>query len=409
MKFVDEASISVEAGKGGNGCLSFRREKYIPKGGPDGGDGGHGGSVYLLADGQVNTLVDFRYVRRYKAETGQGGMGSEMSGRQGEDLYLKVPVGTTVVDEDTLEILGDLVEDGEVLKVAEGGRRGLGNIHFKSSVNRAPYQTTAGTMGESRNLKFEMKVIADVGLLGLPNAGKSTFIRAVSAAKPKVADYPFTTLVPNLGVVSVAKHKSFVVADIPGLIEGAAEGAGLGIRFLKHLVRTRILLHVVDMNPYDGSTPAENAQVIIDELEKFSPELVNRERWLLLNKLDIVPEDEREERCQQVIDALNWTGPVYKISAITKDGTQQISYDIMSFLDKRAEAAAENPELLEQEQQHRTQVEEEARDRMQELEDRRDQYRADRKAEKLAAKLAEEMGDDDDDDGEGPEFIYTHE
>jgi len=207
----------------------------------------------------------------------------------------------------------------------------------------------------------------------------------------------------------VAKHKSFVVADIPGLIEGAAEGAGLGIRFLKHLVRTRILLHVVDMNPYDGSTPAENAQVIIDELEKFSPELVNRERWLLLNKLDIVPEDEREERCQQVIDALNWTGPVYKISAISKDGTQQISYDIMSFLDERAEAAAENPELLEQEQQHRTQVEEEARDRMQELEDRRDQYRADRKAEKLAAKLAEEMGDDDDDDGEGPEFIYTHE
>jgi len=409
MKFVDEASISVEAGKGGNGCLSFRREKYIPKGGPDGGDGGHGGSVYLVADGQVNTLVDFRYVRRYKAETGQGGMGSEMSGRQGEDLFLKVPVGTTVMDEDTLEILGDLTEDGQELKVAQGGVRGLGNIHFKSSVNRAPRQTTAGTMGESRNLKFEMKVIADVGLLGLPNAGKSTFIRAVSAAKPKVADYPFTTLVPNLGVVSVAKHKSFVVADIPGLIEGAAEGAGLGIRFLKHLVRTRILLHVVDMNPYDGSTPAENAQVIIDELEKFSPELVNRERWLLLNKLDIVPEDEREERCQQVIDALNWKGPVYKISAITKDGTQQISYDIMSFLDKRAEAAAENPELLEQEQQHRAQVEEEARDRMQELEDRRDQYRAERKAEKQAAKLAEEMGDDDDDDGEGPEFIYTHE
>ncbi|MEY8247993.1 MAG: Obg family GTPase CgtA [Bermanella sp.] len=409
MKFVDEASISVEAGKGGNGCLSFRREKYIPKGGPDGGDGGHGGSVFLVADGQVNTLVDFRYVRRYKAETGQGGMGSEMSGRQGEDLYLKVPVGTTVIDEDTLELLGDLTEDGETLKVAQGGVRGLGNIHFKSSVNRAPRQTTAGTMGESRNLQFEMKVIADVGLLGLPNAGKSTFIRAVSAAKPKVADYPFTTLVPNLGVVSVAKHKSFVVADIPGLIEGAAEGAGLGIRFLKHLVRTRILLHVVDMNPYDGSTPAENAQVIIDELEKFSPELVNRERWLLLNKLDLVPEDEREERCQQVIDALNWSGPVYKISAITKDGTQQISYDIMSFLDERVAAANENPELLEQEQQHRTQVEEEARQRMEELAESRNQFRAERKAEKLAAKQAEEEGDDDDDDGSGPEFIYTHE
>jgi len=407
MKFVDEASISVEAGKGGNGCLSFRREKYIPKGGPDGGDGGHGGSVYLVADGQVNTLVDFRYVRRYKAETGQGGMGSEMSGRQGEDLYLKIPVGTTVIDEDTLEILGDLTEDGEELKVAQGGVRGLGNIHFKSSINRAPRQITTGTEGESRNLKFEMKVIADVGLLGLPNAGKSTFIRAVSAAKPKVADYPFTTLVPNLGVVSVAKHKSFVVADIPGLIEGAAEGAGLGIRFLKHLVRTRILLHVVDMNPYDGSTPAENAQVIIDELEKFSPELVNRERWLLLNKLDIVPEDEREKRCQQVIDALNWTGPVYKISAISKDGTQQISYDIMSFLDDRAQAAIENPELLEQEIQHRTLVEDEARERMEELAERRNQYRVDRKADKLAAQEAEE--EDDDNDGEGPEFIYTHE
>jgi GTP-binding protein len=412
MKFVDEASISVEAGKGGNGCLSFRREKYIPKGGPDGGDGGHGGSVFLVADEQINTLVDFRYVRRYKAETGQGGMGSEMSGRQGEDLFLKVPVGTTVIDEDTLEVLGDLTEGGEELKVAQGGVRGLGNIHFKSSVNRAPRQTTPGTDGESRNLKFEMKVIADVGLLGLPNAGKSTFIRAVSAATPKVADYPFTTLVPNLGVVSVAKHKSFVVADIPGLIEGAAEGAGLGIRFLKHLVRTRILLHVVDMNPFDGSTPAENAQVIISELEKFSPELVNRERWLLLNKLDLVPSDEREERCQQVIDALDWKGPVYKISAITKDGTQQISYDIMSFLDERAEAAIENPEILEVEALHRATVEDEARDRMEELADRRNQYRVDRKAEKVAAKLAEEEEDDEDDDSDGdsgPEFIYTHE
>lgn len=412
MKFVDEASISVEAGKGGNGCLSFRREKYIPKGGPDGGDGGHGGSVFLVADEQINTLVDFRYVRRYKAETGQGGMGSEMSGRQGEDLFLKVPVGTTVIDEDTLEVLGDLTEGGEELKVAQGGVRGLGNIHFKSSVNRAPRQTTPGTDGESRNLKFEMKVIADVGLLGLPNAGKSTFIRAVSAATPKVADYPFTTLVPNLGVVSVAKHKSFVVADIPGLIEGAAEGAGLGIRFLKHLVRTRILLHVVDMNPFDGSTPAENAQVIISELEKFSPELVNRERWLLLNKLDLVPSDEREERCQQVIDALGWKGPVYKISAITKDGTQQISYDIMSFLDERAEAAIENPEILEVEALHRATVEDEARDRMEELADRRNQYRVDRKAEKVAAKLAEEEEDEEDDDSDssgGPEFIYTHE
>lgn len=410
MKFVDEASISVEAGKGGNGCMSFRREKYIPKGGPDGGDGGHGGSVYLIADESVNTLVDFRYVRRYKAETGQDGMGREMSGAQGADNYLKVPVGTTVIDEDTLEVLGDLTEIGETLKVAEGGRRGLGNIHFKSSVNRAPRQTTKGTPGESRNLKFEMKVIADVGLLGLPNAGKSTFIRAVSAAKPKVADYPFTTLVPNLGVVSVAKHKSFVVADIPGLIEGASDGAGLGIRFLKHLVRTRILLHIVDMHPYDGSTPADNAQVIIDELEKFSPELVNRERWLLLNKLDLLPEDEREARCQEVIDQLNWTGPIYKISAISKEGTQQICFDIMSFLEERALAATENPELKEQEEAHRSLVEEEARERMEELAERRNQYRANRKAAKLGLDGFDDEDDDDyEEDDEGPEFIYTNE
>jgi GTP-binding protein len=404
MKFVDEASISVEAGKGGNGCLSFRREKYIPKGGPDGGDGGHGGSVFLVADEGVNTLVDYRYVRRYKAETGQGGMGREMSGKAGEDLFLKVPVGTTVIDEDTSEVLGDLTEVGQELKVAQGGERGLGNIHFKSSVNRAPRQTTKGTEGESRNLKLEMKVLADVGLLGLPNAGKSTFIRAVSAAKPKVADYPFTTMVPNLGVVSVAQHKSFVVADIPGLIEGASEGAGLGIRFLKHLVRTRILLHLVDMNPYDGTTPAENAKVIVNELEKFSPELVNRERWLLLNKLDLVPEDERKQRCRDVIDALDWKGPVYEISAISKDGTQQIAFDIMSFLDERAEAMADNPELIEAEEAHRNLVEEEARERMEDLANRRAEERAARKA---AKKAAEE--DDEDDDGEGPEFIYTYE
>ena len=402
MKFVDEASISVEAGKGGNGCMSFRREKYIPKGGPDGGDGGHGGDVILVADEAINTLVDFRYVRRYKAETGQGGMGSEMSGRQGENTYLKVPIGTTVIDEDTLEVLGDLTEHKQELLVAKGGERGLGNIHFKSSVNRAPRQTTKGTEGESRNLKFEMKVIADVGLLGLPNAGKSTFIRAVSAATPKVADYPFTTLVPNLGVVSVAKHKSFVVADIPGLIEGASEGAGLGIRFLKHLVRTRILLHVVDMSPYDGTTPAENAKVIINELEKFSPELVNRERWLILNKLDLVPEAEREEKCKEVVEALNWKGPVYNISAVTKNGTEQICYDIMSFLEERAEAALENPELAQQEVDHRETVEAEARQRMVELEEGREAYRAARRAAKKAAK-------DDDDNDDGPEFIYTYE
>jgi len=401
MKFVDEASIVVEAGKGGNGCMSFRREKYIPKGGPDGGDGGHGGSVILIADEAVNTLVDYRYVRRYKAETGQDGMGRDMSGKMGEDCYLKVPVGTTIIDEDTLETLGDLTEHGAQLKVAQGGTRGLGNVHFKSSVNRAPRQTTKGTMGESRNLKLEMKVIADVGLLGLPNAGKSTFIRAVSAAKPKVADYPFTTLVPNLGVVSVAKHKSFVVADIPGLIEGASEGAGLGIRFLKHLVRTRILLHIVDMHPYDGSSPAENAKAIINELDKFSPELAKRERWLVLNKLDLLPEDEREARCQEVVEQLNWSGPVYKIAAISKQGTQQITFDIMSFLDDKVAAVAEDPSLLETEIEHRDLVEKQARERMEELADRRNQLRAERKAAKQAQ--------DDDDNDDGPEFIYTYE
>jgi len=405
MKFVDEASIVVEAGKGGNGCLSFRREKYLPKGGPDGGDGGHGGSIILKADEAVNTLVDYRYVRRYKAQTGQDGMGREMSGKQGEDTYLLVPVGTTIIDEDTLETLGDLTKSGQELKVAQGGRRGLGNVHFKTSVNRAPRQTTKGTPGESRNLKLEMKVLADVGLLGLPNAGKSTFIRAVSAAKPKVADYPFTTMVPNLGVVSVAKHKSFVVADIPGLIEGASEGAGLGIRFLKHLVRTRILLHLVDMNPYDDSTPAENAQVIINELEKFSPELVNRERWLLLNKLDLVPEDEREARCQAVIDALDWHDkPVYKIAAISKEGTQQVAYDIMSFLEERAAAMAEDPSLAEAEAEHRQVVEEEARERMEELADRRAAQRAARKAAKQVV-----QDNDDDEDDDGPEVVYTYE
>jgi len=405
MKFVDEASIVVEAGKGGNGCLSFRREKYLPKGGPDGGDGGHGGSIILKADEAVNTLVDYRYVRRYKAQTGQDGMGREMSGKQGEDTYLVVPVGTTIIDEDTLETLGDLTKSGQELKVAQGGRRGLGNVHFKTSVNRAPRQTTKGTPGESRNLKLEMKVLADVGLLGLPNAGKSTFIRAVSAAKPKVADYPFTTMVPNLGVVSVAKHKSFVVADIPGLIEGASEGAGLGIRFLKHLVRTRILLHLVDMNPYDDSTPAENAQVIVNELEKFSPELVNRERWLLLNKLDLVPEDEREARCQAVIDALDWHDkPVYKIAAISKEGTQQVAYDIMSFLEERAAAMAEDPSLAEAEAEHRQIVEEEARERMEELADRRAAQRAARKAAKQVV-----QDNDDDEDDDGPEVVYTYE
>lgn len=416
MKFVDEASISVEAGKGGNGCMSFRREKYIPMGGPDGGDGGDGGSVILIADLSVNTLIDYRYVRRYRAENGEGGRGADMTGKGGADILLRVPVGTTIIDEDTQEVLGDLTSEGEQLLVAKGGRHGLGNTNFKSSVNRAPRQTTNGLMGESRNLKLELKVLADVGLLGLPNAGKSSFIRAVSAAKPKVADYPFTTLIPNLGVVSVAKHRSFVVADIPGLIEGASEGAGLGIRFLKHLVRTRLLLHIVDMHPYTEGTPAEHAEVIVKELEKFSPELTRRDRWLVLNKLDLVPEDEADAVCDAVVERLQWTGPVYRVSAIKKEGTQKLCYDIMAYLEEKFAAMQADPALAEAEAEHRNKVEEEARERMEELAEQRAARSAARKAAKVAAKNGDDLSDDlddddydDDDNGEGPEFIWVRE
>lgn len=299
MKFVDEAPIYVHAGRGGNGCVSFRREKYVAKGGPDGGDGGDGGSVYLRGNENLNTLVDYRYQPKYRAESGKSGQGRNCTGAKGDDLILDVPIGTTVLDVDTEEVLGDIRAHDELLLVAKGGYHGIGNTRFKSSVNRAPRQFTPGKEGEQRNLKLELKVLADVGLLGLPNAGKSTFIRAVSSAKPKVADYPFTTLVPNLGVVKVQQHRGFVVADIPGLIEGASEGAGLGIRFLKHLTRCRVLLHLVDMSPFDESSPADNAQAIIDELEAFSSTLAGRERWLLLNKVDLLPEEEVEQRCQE--------------------------------------------------------------------------------------------------------------
>ncbi len=297
MKFVDEALITVQAGKGGNGCMSFRREKYIPKGGPDGGDGGDGGSIFVEADSGLNTLIDYRFTRHYKAQNGEGGQGRQCTGSKGEDLVLKVPVGTTIVDVDTDEILADLTAIGQVEKIAQGGWHGLGNTRFKSSVNRAPRQTTKGSEGELRNVRLELRVLADVGLLGLPNAGKSTLIRSISAAKPKVANYPFTTLVPNLGVVRTEAHRSFVVADIPGIIEGAAEGAGLGIRFLKHLARNRVLLHLVDMAPWDEVTPAEAAVTAVNELNKFSPTLADQPRWLLLNKIDMVPEEELEERC----------------------------------------------------------------------------------------------------------------
>jgi GTP-binding protein len=334
MKFVDEATIEVIAGKGGNGCLSFRREKFVPYGGPNGGDGGHGGNIYLIADKDLNTLVDFRFNRLFRAQAGESGKGSECTGKSGQDLYIKVPVGTRVVDVATEEMLGDLVKPQQTLLVARGGQRGLGNVHFKSSTNRAPRRTTQGTLGETRTLRLELQILADVGLLGLPNAGKSTFIRAVSSARPKVADYPFTTLHPHLGVVSIEVDRSFVVADIPGLIEGAAEGAGLGIQFLKHLSRTRLLLHLIDVAPIDRD-PVQDIVKITHELEKYSSELATRERWLVFNKLDLLPASEQEQYCQAIIERLNWSGPVFEISALSGQGCQEICYRILNYLENR--------------------------------------------------------------------------
>jgi GTP-binding protein len=348
MKFVDEARIKIAAGDGGNGCVSFRREKYIPKGGPDGGDGGDGGSVYLEGDTGLNTLADFRFQKSFRAERGQNGMGSNCTGKSGEDLVIKVPVGTRVHDEDTQELIGDVVKAGQNLLVAKGGFHGLGNTRFKSSTNRTPRQSTNGTLGEVRQLALELNVLADVGLLGLPNAGKSTLISAVSKARPKVADYPFTTLYPNLGVVSPEPHRSFVIADIPGLIEGAAEGAGLGIQFLKHLSRTRLLLHLVDVAPVDGHDPLEDIHTIVAELGKFSDHLVQRERWLVLNKIDLLAEEEGQERCDDIVQRLGWQGPVYCISAAQRQGTEALMYDILNYLeahhrsDETGEAVIEN-------------------------------------------------------------------
>jgi GTP-binding protein len=334
MKFVDEAKIKVDAGDGGNGCIGFRREKYVPRGGPDGGDGGDGGDVYLQADENLNTLIDFRFVRFYAAERGENGQTRDCTGSRGKDLTIPVPVGTRARDSDTGEVLGDLTKHGQKLMVAKGGYHGLGNARFKTSTNRAPRQKTDGTPGEVRNLQLELLLLADVGMLGLPNAGKSTFIRSVSAARPKVADYPFTTLIPNLGVVSMGHGRSFVIADIPGLIEGASDGAGLGTRFLRHLERCRVLLHMVDLLPADGSDPAENAVVILDELMKHSPKLASKPRWLIFNKTDLLLEDEANEVMERVKSALQWDGPVYKIAAISKTGTQQVCQDLVDYLEE---------------------------------------------------------------------------
>ncbi|WED27009.1 Obg family GTPase CgtA [Vibrio sp. DW001] len=333
MKFVDEAVVKVEAGDGGNGIVSFWREKFITKGGPDGGDGGDGGDVYLVADENLNTLIDYRFQRFYPGERGQNGSGGNCTGKRGQDKVLKVPVGTRAVDIHTNEIVGEVAEHGKKVMIAKGGWHGLGNTRFKSSVNRAPRQKTMGTKGEVRELRLELLLLADVGMLGLPNAGKSTFIRSVSAAKPKVADYPFTTLIPSLGVVSVVPGKSFVVADIPGLIEGAAEGAGLGIRFLKHLERCRVLLHMVDILPIDGSDPVQNALTIIDELEQYSEKVSQKPRWLIFNKIDLLPEDEANEKIQEIVDALGWEDQYFKISAVNKNGTKDLCYKLANFMD----------------------------------------------------------------------------
>ena len=338
MKFIDEATIKVIAGDGGKGAVSFRREKFVPFGGPDGGDGGDGGSVILEARTGLNTLADFRTTRTFAAEHGAKGMGRDMTGKSGADLLVPVPVGTLIYDVDTRELLGDLVKTNERLKVAQGGFHGLGNARFKSSVNRAPRRSTPGSPGERRNLRLELKLLADVGLVGLPNAGKSTLIRAVSAARPKVADYPFTTLYPNLGVVSVGEHRSFVMADVPGLIEGAAEGAGLGIQFLKHLQRTRLLLHLVDVASAADADPVAGARAIVHELEKFSPELAARERWLVLNKLDLLPSGERDARCQAIVEGLQWQGPVFRISGLSGEGTRELCKKIMQRLEEMSDS-----------------------------------------------------------------------
>jgi GTPase len=335
MRFVDEAAIKVQAGHGGRGAVSFRREKFVPFGGPDGGDGGKGADIYLVGTEGINTLADFRYHRAFRAPSGTAGAGKDCTGAGGTDLDVPVPIGTVIVDIDTEEQLGDVTQAGQRLLVAKGGKGGWGNTRFKSSTNRTPRKAMPGLPGETRQLRLELKVMADVGLLGLPNAGKSTLIRAVSAAKPKVADYPFTTLHPNLGVVAVGTHRSFVMADIPGLIEGAAEGAGLGIRFLKHLQRTRVLLHLIDIAPpHPDVDPVQDARSIVHELKKFSADLGDKERWLVLNKVDLLPPSEADKRCKDIVRRLRWKGPVFRISGLARQGTQELCQAVMTRLEE---------------------------------------------------------------------------
>lgn len=388
MKFVDEATILVVAGDGGNGCVSFRREKYIPNGGPDGGDGGDGGDVYLLADENLNTLIDYRFEKSFRAERGQNGQSRDCTGKRGKDIVIKVPVGTRVRDQGTGEILADMTQHQQRQMVAKGGWHGLGNTRFKSSVNRSPRQKTLGTPGEKRDLLLELLLLADVGMLGLPNAGKSTFIRAVSAAKPKVADYPFTTLVPSLGVVRMDNEQSFVVADIPGLIEGASEGAGLGIRFLKHLERCRVLLHLVDIAPVDESDPIENSRIIINELQQYSANLTHKPRWLVFNKVDLIDEAEAAERAKAIAEALGWEEKYYMISAANRSGVNALCWDVMNFIHSQPREMAiveSGPEKVEfmWDDYHREQLAE------------------------VENEAEEEWDDDwDEEDDKGVEFIY---
>ncbi|WP_353236119.1 Obg family GTPase CgtA [Diaphorobacter ruginosibacter] len=347
MKFVDEAYIDIAAGDGGNGCVSFRHEKYKEFGGPDGGDGGRGGHVFAVADPNLNTLVDYRFSRRHEAQRGEHGKGSDMFGAAGKDVTLRMPVGTIITDAETGEVLFELLNPGEVITIAKGGDGGFGNLRFKSAINRAPRQKTPGFPGERRNLKLELKVLADVGLLGMPNAGKSTFIAAVSNARPKIADYPFTTLHPNLGVVRVGPEQSFVIADIPGLIEGASEGAGLGHQFLRHLQRTRLLLHIVDVSPFDENVdPVEQAKAIVEELRKYDAELHGKPRWLVLNKLDMVPAEDRARLVKDFVKRFKWKGPVFEISALTREGCEPLIKTIFQHVHAQ-QVAQNNPQEVD--------------------------------------------------------------
>lgn len=398
MRFIDEAIVTVKAGDGGNGIVSFRREKYVPKGGPDGGDGGKGGDVYVIADDNTNTLVDYRFTRRFEAKRGENGGSKNCSGRGADDIYLTVPIGTTVVDVETDSVIGDLIAKGQTLLVAKGGDGGLGNTHFKSSTNQAPRRATSGFAGELKQLKLELKVVADVGLIGLPNAGKSTFIRQVSAARPKVANYPFTTLVPNLGVVDVGRHRSFVMADIPGLIAGASQGAGLGIRFLKHVARTRRLLHLVDVQPIDGSDPISNARVILHELAAFSPELADLPQILILNKIDQIPEEAREAMRARIVEGLDWQGEVFMTSTLTGEGVDAVVWHLMNAIEAEREREQADPEYAAAQRERFLRLESEVR---QNSEAQKQAYRAQRKAQREGVQ-ADNLDDDD-----GVEVVYA--